>query len=308
MAFLETLVLSAFSFTFAPELVVITAGEMQSPRRNLPKAAKRYFHRLVIFYILGVIAIGVTCPFNDARLTQGGGWGKGLRFCCGYPECGNKRTRQGCQCCHYHLGMVGRQLVVIHEFQVPVLPSGCGECTGHLQEVLQERSTIHCCCMQLALFASGLSKLRKQRFSRFGWFVNLTNTSGFISWICCCITFLRFRKACQVQGVTDLPYQSFLHPIGSWIALVFFVFLTLVNGFDVFFPGRLSASSFLTAYVGIPISLGIYLIHRTFHWKDEWLRRPEDVDLVTSLEEVLMAEKPPPVRDTWWKKIQGSVT
>lgn len=32
---------------------------MQSPRRNLPIAAKRYFYRLVVFYILGVLAIGV---------------------------------------------------------------------------------------------------------------------------------------------------------------------------------------------------------------------------------------------------------
>lgn len=32
---------------------------MESPRRNLPKAAKRYIYRLLFFYILGVLAIGV---------------------------------------------------------------------------------------------------------------------------------------------------------------------------------------------------------------------------------------------------------
>lgn len=49
LALLEVVVLSAFPFTFAPELLVVTGGEMKSPRRNLPKAAKRYFYRLVFF-------------------------------------------------------------------------------------------------------------------------------------------------------------------------------------------------------------------------------------------------------------------
>lgn len=45
---------------------------MESPRRNLPKAARRYFYRLVFFYVFSVLAIGVTCPSNDERLTSGG--------------------------------------------------------------------------------------------------------------------------------------------------------------------------------------------------------------------------------------------
>ena len=35
VAFFSTLVLSAFPFTFAPELLVVTGGEMQSPRRKI---------------------------------------------------------------------------------------------------------------------------------------------------------------------------------------------------------------------------------------------------------------------------------
>lgn len=72
ISFWETLVLCVFPFTFAVELLVVTGGEMESPRRNLPIAAKRFFYRLVIFYVLSAFAIGVTCPSDDARLTNGG--------------------------------------------------------------------------------------------------------------------------------------------------------------------------------------------------------------------------------------------
>ena len=136
----------------------------------------------------------------------------------------------------------------------------------------------------------------------FTWFVNLTNTSGFISWICCCIVYLRFRKACKAQDFTDLPYHSWMQPYGAYIALVMFVILVLINGFDVFFPGRFSASSFLTAYVGIPIFLAIYFTHRIIHRNDTWARDPLEVDLTTGLQDIIDQEVPKKKHyDHWWQ-------
>lgn len=44
---------------------------MESPRRNLPVAGKRYFYRLVIFYCLGALAIGMILPSNSPGLLNG---------------------------------------------------------------------------------------------------------------------------------------------------------------------------------------------------------------------------------------------
>jgi yeast amino acid transporter len=88
------------------------------------------------------------------------------------------------------------------------------------------------------------------------------------------------------------------------VAIVGFVFLCLVNGFDVFWPENWSASSFLTAYVGIPIFLCIYFAHRIYAFRDPWAHNPEDVDLHTGLEEVVAQETPAKVYDKWWKKVQ----
>lgn len=60
-----------FAFPFAPELLVVTGGEMESPRRNLPVAGKRYFYRFVIFYCLGPLAIGMILPSNSPRPLNG---------------------------------------------------------------------------------------------------------------------------------------------------------------------------------------------------------------------------------------------
>lgn len=97
-----------------------------------------------------------------------------------------------------------------------------------------------------------------------------------------------------------------------------FVILVLINGFDVFFPGRFSASSFLTAYVGrnrpllltkivlifpgIPIFLAIYFTHRIIHRNDTWARDPLEVDLTTGLQDIKDQEVPKKKHyDHWWQ-------
>lgn len=60
----------------------------ESPRRNLPKASKRYFYRLIAFYVLGVLAIGVICPSNAAALTDGGAGAGSSPFVVGIANAG----------------------------------------------------------------------------------------------------------------------------------------------------------------------------------------------------------------------------
>lgn len=59
---------AAFSFILSPELLTRTAGECEAPRRNLPKATRRFIYRLLAFYVLGTLVIGVTIRYDDGAL------------------------------------------------------------------------------------------------------------------------------------------------------------------------------------------------------------------------------------------------
>lgn len=72
IALLQSFVLASFAFVLAPEQLIVTAGEMQSPRYNLPRAARRYIWRLVILFMPSVFVISTVCVSNDPRLTAGG--------------------------------------------------------------------------------------------------------------------------------------------------------------------------------------------------------------------------------------------
>ena len=70
LAFWTSLVRSGFAFILSPEALTITAGECEAPRRNIPKASKRFIYRLVVFYVLGTLVVSVIVASNDPDLLQ----------------------------------------------------------------------------------------------------------------------------------------------------------------------------------------------------------------------------------------------
>ena len=63
----STLVNASFSYS-GVEMVAVAAGEAENPRVNIPKAVRRVFWRILFFYVLGSLAIGVMIPYNEPRL------------------------------------------------------------------------------------------------------------------------------------------------------------------------------------------------------------------------------------------------
>lgn len=276
---------SAFSFFFGPELIVFTAGEMENPRKNLPVASRRFAYRLFAFYILGALAIGVICNPDSSGLTSASGDANASPW-----------------------------VIAIRNAKIPILDSiinagilisawSAGNAFLYMSSralyslaVAGDAPKIFTRCTQygLPIYAVGASSLfpflaylncAANSSLVFNWFINLTNTAGFTSWICCIIIFLRFRKACVAQSVV-VPYRSVIQPYASWISLFFLVVLLLANGFTVFFPRHFTVSKFLTSYVGIPIFLGIYFCHKLYCWNDPWAYSPHAVDLVSGLAEL----------------------
>jgi len=68
LAYWTATIRAGFAFILSPELLAVAAGEAIAPRRNLPKAARRYIYRLALFYGFGSLAIGILVPHNDSRL------------------------------------------------------------------------------------------------------------------------------------------------------------------------------------------------------------------------------------------------
>lgn len=94
-----------------------------------------------------------------------------------------------------------------------------------------------------------------------------------------------------------------MQPWGIYLGIGASAFLLLLNGFTVFFPPKWNVGDFLSAYIGIPVFLAIYGVHRVYHWSEPWVRPVGSVDMYEGLVEVLAAETPRPQRGWVLKKI-----
>ena len=66
-SFATNLVCAMYSFA-GVELVAVAAGESTKPYKSVPRATKATFFRIVLFYVLMILTIGLCINHNDPTL------------------------------------------------------------------------------------------------------------------------------------------------------------------------------------------------------------------------------------------------
>ncbi|KAF7552772.1 hypothetical protein G7Z17_g4099 [Cylindrodendrum hubeiense] len=306
--FVATVAWSVGPFAFAPELLVICGGEMANPRQNLPTAGRRYFYRLILFYILGSLAISMICDSNSPRLLGGGSGAAASPWAIAAKEAGIKGLDSVINAViltsAWSSGNAYLYLATRSLYSLAVsgnAPKIFAQCT---------RSGVphYAMVLNIAFCFLAYMNIKSSTSDVFYWFLTLGNTSAFQSWIAICVLYLQFRKAVAAQGIDELPYRSRFQPYLVWVSGSILSVLLLVSGFGNFIPGNFNISNFLVAYIGIPIFIALYLGHRfTLGRSDPWVMRPGDVDLISGLAEIIAAETMPTKgHERWymlWKRV-----
>ena len=117
----------------------------------------------------------------------------------------------------------------------------------------------------------------------FVWFQNIVAISALLLWISILTAYLKFFYALRAQGIprSSLPFRSRFQPYTAWSALVYFVLITIFNGFWTF-PSKtkpFDARNFVTAYVDLPIYALLIVGWKV--WKRTRVVRSHEVDLKT---------------------------
>lgn len=261
----STLVNASFSYG-GVEMVAVAAGEAENPRKNIPKAVKRVFWRILFFYCLGSLAIGVLVPSNEKRLTAGGAGAASSPW-----------------------------VIAIYRAGIPVLPSiinaviltsaassgnaflytGSRYLFGIAQNKQAPQFLLKCSKGGVpywaVLITASISLLTYLSVSAsstivFEWFQNLTTIAQLFTWCSICVAYLRFYHALKAQGVdrNTLVFKSVWQPYTAYFALGYFLMIIIFNGWKVFTSSagksNFTATAFLTAYIGIPIYFALYAL------------------------------------------------
>ncbi|KAJ4305623.1 hypothetical protein N0V90_001154 [Kalmusia sp. IMI 367209] len=256
----STLVNAAFSYG-GIEMVAVAAGEAANPRKNIPKAVRRVFWRIIFFYVLGSFLIGVCISSNDTALTS--------------------TELSGAQKSPWVIACKNAGIPVLpHIVNAVILTSatssgnaflytGSRYLFGVAQNGQAPKFLLKCSkngvpywCVGITAIFSLLTfmSLGTSANNVFLWFQNLVTIAQLFTWTSICIAYVGFHKAMKAQGVdrNTLVFRSPWQPYSAYLCIAFFILIIIFNGFKVFTQTKGGwhsdeLTSFFTAYVGVAI-------------------------------------------------------
>lgn len=305
LAYWTAFIRAGFSFITSPELIGLAAGETVAPRRNIPKAARRFLARLALFYGVSSLIIGAIVPYTDENLLNPDSNANASPWVIGIQRA----------------GIVGLNHVINAAILTSAWSAGNAflysgsrvlfsmAATGQAPRIFTKTTRRGVPYMAvLATWSVGLlayMNVSESGGQVFAWFMSVSTISGFIAWIVVMITYLRFRAGMSYHGLMNTrPFKTIGQPYATWFILVIVSLLTVTNGFQVFVEGQWNYRDFLAAYITIPAFLILYIGHKVWSRTLRFAKPAYEIDVVTGKKEMddLCANDKPPVAKNWVQK------
>ncbi|GAA5902677.1 uncharacterized protein JCM6883_007205 [Sporobolomyces salmoneus] len=263
---------SAYAF-IGSEIVSLAAGEAKNPSRSLPRAIHRVLFRIALFYIAGVFIIGLIVAYDDPALGRADGTALSSPFVIaihragirGLPSIANaaflisatSAASSGLYVASrslFGLAVAGQAPLILaktNRYGLPFVSVAVSSAFGLLSF--------------LSAGSDGAGRV-------FTWLSNCCSVGGVVSWAAICFTFVRFYYGARAQRINRIvfPYRGRFQPFAAIYALCGFSLLLVTQGFEVFVHGHWSTSTFITRYLMIVLSIGVYVSAR-FYWKTSFV-------------------------------------
>ncbi|KAF8844099.1 amino acid permease [Paxillus ammoniavirescens] len=285
---------AAFSF-IGTEIVAIAAGEAKNPRRNLPKAIRRVYIRILLFYILGTTVIGLLVPSNNQQLVIESGTAASP-FVIAIQKAGIKSLPSLINACLLSSAWsaASSDLYTSSRALYGLAISGNAPriFVKTSRSGLPYVAVIFCALFTLLAFmavSTGAGKV-------FQWFSNMTAVAGLMTWFGIALTYIRFHKGLKAQGIDrkTLPYYTRVQPFAAWYALIATFIICLFSGWSVFLKGEWDTPTFVTTYLPFVLFPILYVAARLYYRIPPV--KPHEMDFVSDIAQIEADEvdDPPP--------------
>lgn len=246
------------------ELVAVAAGEAEDPDRNVPKAIRTVFVRILLFYIGAIAVIGFLIPFTDPRLLDSAEDNIAVApFTLVFDNAGVLAAAAIMNAViltsilsagNSGLYASTRMLYALAESgQAPKLFSKLNS-RGVPIPALIATTAIGALCFISSLIGDGAA---------YTWLINASGLAGFITWMGIAWCHYKFRRAFLAQGhsVDELPFKAIFFPLGPIVALLMCAFVIAGQNLEVY-TGNIDLGTLISAYVGLPLFLALWWGHK----------------------------------------------
>ncbi|EDK43418.1 hypothetical protein LELG_01596 [Lodderomyces elongisporus NRRL YB-4239] len=282
VSFVASLITSVFAY-LGTELVAITFAELKNPRKAIPKAIRLTLYRILVFYVLSILFLGMCVSSRDPLLMSASGTNAGASpFVIAI-----KNARIG------GLDSVINACILL--FVLSAANSDMYVCSRSLYSLAADgyapkfftktnRLGVPYYGVAVSVLFCLLAYMNVSSGSQvvFGYFVNLVSLTGLIAWSCILIFHICFMRALKAQGFDrkrDLAFRSPMQPYATYFSLAICILVIFIKNFTVFLGDEFDYKNFITGYLMLPVLIILYLGYKIWK-KTKWLS-PQEVDLNT---------------------------
>ncbi len=266
LSVLGVFLIAGFSFQ-GTELIGITAGESENPEKNIPKAIKQVFWRILIFYILSIFVIGLIIPYTSPALL-------GAEI----NEISKSPFTLVFEKAHWAFAAALMNAIILTSI-LSAGNSGMYASTRMLyamgKDKMAHRSfgkTTKNGVPLLSLLATALVVLfifiiQSVTPQAVDFILAASGLTGFIAWLGIAISHYRFRKAYVAQGydTKQLIYKAKWFPFGPIFAFILCLLVIIGQDSKMIFEGIFEWKGIFITYMGIPFFLFFYFFHKIKH-------------------------------------------
>ncbi|OWR26492.1 gamma-aminobutyrate permease [Saccharibacillus sp. O23] len=256
-AFLGVFMAAGFSFQ-GTELIGVAAGESEDPRRNVPRAIRQVFWRILIFYILAIFVIGLLIPYTDPNLLNGGLDQIGVSpFTLVFERAGFAFAAAVMNAIILtsvlsagNSGMYASTRMLYALAIEGKAPKFLGKLTrgGVPINSLIVTTAIGMLAFLASFFGDGVV---------YTWLLNASGMCGFITWVGIAVSHYRFRRAFVKQGrsLDELPYRARWFPFGPLFAFALCLVVIVGQSLSSIENGNVDWLSITATYLSVPLFL-----------------------------------------------------
>ncbi|POR36526.1 General amino-acid permease GAP1 [Tolypocladium paradoxum] len=281
-------VTAAFAFT-GTELVGLAAAETANPRKSLPTAIKQVFWRITLFYIVALTLVGLLVPYDDSRLlgANSSADAKASPFVIAIEEAGIQVLPSVMNVVILIAVLSVGNSAVFGSSRTLVALAKLNQAPKILGYVDKRGRPLVAIAVAAALgLLAYLADLRLQN-SVLDWLLAISGLSTVFTWASICLCHIRFRRAWAYHGrsLSAIPFNSQVGVLGSYIGLTLNVLVLVAQFWVGAFPidwetmtTNLVVQNFFLKFMGVPIIITFYLLHKLFYRTSYVRARDMDVD------------------------------
>lgn len=280
-----TLITSVFSLG-GTEFAVLSASYMRNPKKSIETAMKVIFYRIMLFYFVSIIVVGLLVPYNSNELM-------GSSDSTGAPVSPYVIAIQtyGVKVVPHIINAV--ILIAVLSVGNSALYSSSRTFYSLAQQGMapkwfdyvdrNDRPIRAMLVSSIIGIFSFIASYEKQE-SVFTWLLSLSGLSALFTWTTICMSHVRFRAGMKAQGygLNELGYVCKTGVWTSYIAIVVNILIFVAHFWISLFPigsEKADAVSFFQNYLGMVVFVVFYFGHKIY--TKNWLLfiRASEIDV-----------------------------